>query len=183
MGGGCKLRIGDVRFYAGGATATSKEYKVSPLAPPLIKICTSAPTLSNKWCLPPDTHSRFCNAPLMIETASFVSLRGHCTVLVELGAFLRLEKGGAIFQLSCHGIGMPEFLSPATQNVRAQRTDLLWRGAGAYLMGDIGTCPPWRRRHPPTPVGDPDGEANYFPATVAWKRTRKKNQGRCYQKT
>ena len=34
-----------------------------------------------------------------IETASFVGPRGHCTVMVELRKFLRLEKGDAAFQL------------------------------------------------------------------------------------
>ena len=43
-----------------------------------------------------------------IETASFVCLRGHYNVVAELRAFLRLEKGDARFQLSYHGISMPE---------------------------------------------------------------------------
>ena len=56
-----------------------------------------------------------------IETASFVSLRGHCTIVVELRAFLRLEKGDVIFQLSCHGIGMPElFITGDTKRPRAK---------------------------------------------------------------
>ena len=55
-----------------------------------------------------------------IEAASFVSFRGHCTVVVELRVFLRLEKGHAIFQFSCHGIGMPElFVTGDTKRPRA----------------------------------------------------------------
>ena len=59
-----------------------------------------------------------------IETV--VSLRGHCTDLVKLRAFLRLEKGDAIFQLPCHGIGMGELFStggtkrPRAKNKTAQ---------------------------------------------------------------
>ena len=68
-----------------------------------------------------------CRMTTAKETASFVGLRGHCTVMAELRTFLRLEKGDAIFQLSYHGICMAcrSFSTLAAQNVRGQRTKLL----------------------------------------------------------
>ena len=56
-----------------------------------------------------------------IETASFVSLRGHSTIVVEIRIFFRLEKGDARFQLSYHGIGMPElFITGGTKRPTAK---------------------------------------------------------------
>ena len=60
------------------------------------------------------------------ETASFVRLRGYCTVVAEIGALLRLEKKMQYFNCRIT-VSLSELFTTAlaAQNIRGQRAELL----------------------------------------------------------
>ena len=87
-----------------------------------------------------------------IETTSFVCLRGHCNV-AETRACLRLEKADVGFQLSYHGIGMPQlFITGGTKRPRAKdKTKTYPRERGRERERFLNDRTPYG--HPQRPLG------------------------------